>query len=92
MGYVPAVPGRRGDGPRQVYLGWADPARDYTRGKFTVSLDSRMVWFSQENDKRAVRGMPGAYTTGSYVAFRLSAPDGVVHATAAARKLKRRNP
>lgn len=92
MGYVPAVPGRRGDGPRQVYLGWADPARDYTRGKFTVSLDSRTVWLSQENDKRAVRGMPGAYTTGSYVAFRLSAPDGVVHATAAARKLKRRNP
>jgi predicted nucleic acid-binding protein len=92
MGYAPAVPERRGDGPRQVYLGWADPARDYTRGKFTVSLDCRTVWFSQEDDKRAVRDMPGAYTTGSYVAFRLSAPNGVVHAMTAARTLKRRNP
>jgi hypothetical protein len=30
--------------------------------------------------------MPGAYTTGSYVAFRISAPGGVAHAMAAARK------
>ena len=36
--------------------------------------------------------MPGAYTTGSYVAFRISAPGGVAHATAAARKLKRQPP
>ena len=63
MGYVPAVPERRGDGPRQVYLGWADPARDYTRGKFTVSLDSRTVWFSLQDDKQAVSDMPGAYAT-----------------------------
>jgi len=33
MGYVPAVPERIGDKPREVYLGWADPVRDYTRGK-----------------------------------------------------------
>ena len=32
--------------------------------------------------------MPGAYTTGSYVAFRISVPDGVAHATGAARKVK----
>src|ERR1700678_4114436 len=34
MGYVPAVPERMGDKPREVYLGWADPAREYPRGKF----------------------------------------------------------
>ncbi len=33
--------------------------------------------------------MPGAYTAGSYVAFRISAPDGVAYAMAAARKVKR---
>ena len=36
--------------------------------------------------------MPGAYTTGSYVGFRISAPGGVAHATAATRKLKRQPP
>jgi predicted nucleic acid-binding protein len=89
MGYVPAVPERGGDKPREVYLGWADPARDYTRGKFTLSLDSRTVWFRQEDDQRGIRDMPGAYTTGSYVAFRISAPGGVAQAMAAARKVKR---
>jgi hypothetical protein len=48
MGYVPAVPERQGDKPREVYLGWADPARDYTNGKYTVSLDSRTIWFSHK--------------------------------------------
>ncbi len=33
--------------------------------------------------------MPGAYTTGSYLAFRISAPDGAARAMAAARKVKR---
>ncbi len=33
--------------------------------------------------------MPGAYSTGGYVAFRISGPGGVAHATAAARKMKR---
>ena len=33
--------------------------------------------------------MPGAYTTRSYVAFRISAPGSVAHAMAAARKVKR---
>lgn len=50
IGYVPAVPEQMGDKPREVYLGWADPARDYTRGKFTLSLDSRTVWFRQQDD------------------------------------------
>lgn len=89
MGYVPAVPERQGDGPREVYLGWADPDRDYTRGKFTLSLDAGTIWFSRQADQHEVRDMPGAYATGSYVAFRISVPDGVAHATAAARKVKR---
>ena len=89
MGYVPAVPERRGDKPREVYLGWGDPARDYIMGKFTLSLDSKTVWFSHGDDKRAIRNMAGAYTTGSYVAFRIYEPGGVAHATAAARKVKR---
>ncbi len=89
MGYVPAVPERRGDKAREPYLGWADPARDYTGGKYTLSLDSRTVWFSHEADKREVRDMPGAYSTGGYVAFRISVPGGVAHATAAAGKMKR---
>jgi hypothetical protein len=63
MGYVSAVPERRGDKAREPYLGWADPARDYTSGKYTLSLDSRTVWFSHEADKREVRDMPGAYST-----------------------------
>ena len=52
MGYAPAVPECGGDKPREVYLGWADPARDYTRAKFTLSPDSRTVWFRQEDDQR----------------------------------------
>ena len=89
MGYVPDVPERRGDKPREVYLGWADPARDYTNGKHTLSLDSRTIWFSHLADQREVRDMPGAYSTGSYVAFRIYESGGVAHATAAARKVKR---
>ena len=89
MGYVPAVPERQGDKPREVYLGWADPARDYTSGKYTLSLDSRTIWFSRLADQQEVRDMPGAYTTGNYVAFRIYEPGGVAHATAAARKVKR---
>jgi hypothetical protein len=33
--------------------------------------------------------MPGAYTTGSYVGIRISESNGVTHATAAARQVKR---
>ncbi len=68
---------------------WSDPAKDYTSGKYTLSLDARTIWFSRQADQHEVRDMPGAYTTGSYVAFRISVPDGVAHATAAARKVKR---
>jgi hypothetical protein len=89
MGYVPDVPERRGDRPRQVYLGWVDPVRDYTSGKFTLSLDSRTIWFSHLADQKAVGEMPGAYSTGGYIAFRIYEPGGVAHATAAARKVKR---
>ena len=89
MGYVPAVPERQGDGPREVYLGWADPASDYTSGKYTLSLDARTIWFSRQADQHGVRDMPGAYNTAGYVAFRISVPDGVAHAMAAARKVKR---
>ncbi len=89
MGYVPAVPDRMGGKPREVYLGWADPARDYTRGKFTLSLDSRTVWFSQQDDQKKIQDMPGTYTTGNYVAIRISVSDGVTHAMAAARQVKR---
>ncbi len=89
MGYVPAVPERQGDGPREFYLGWADPASDYTSGKYTLSLDARTIWFSRQADQHGVRDMPGAYTTAGYVAFRISVPDGVAHAMAAARKVKR---
>jgi hypothetical protein len=56
---------------------------------FTLSLDARTIWFSRQADQHEVRDMPGAYATGSYVAFRISVPDGVAHATAAARKVKR---
>jgi hypothetical protein len=56
------------------------------------TLDSRTVWFRQEEDKAAIRNMAGAYTTGSYVAFRIYEPGGVAHATAAARKVKRQPP
>jgi predicted nucleic acid-binding protein len=87
MGYVPAVPERRADGPRQVYLGWSDPARD---GKFTAYLESGTVSFGRVADRRMISDMPGADTTPeSYVAFPLSAPGGAAHAKAAARKVKR---
>jgi len=89
MGYVPGVPERRGDRPREVYLGWVDPARDYTRGKFTLSLDSRTIWFSHLADQKAVGDMPGAYPTGGYIGFRICESGGVAHAMAAARKVKR---
>jgi predicted nucleic acid-binding protein len=89
MGYQPDVPDRRGDKPREVYLGWVDPARDYIRGRFTVSLDSKTVWFARLADQQEIRNMAGAYTTGSYVAFRIDEPGGVANATAAARKVKR---
>lgn len=90
MGYEPDVPERRGDKPREVYLGWVDPAREYASGRFTLSLDSRTVWFSHLADRYKVRNMAGAYSTGGYVAFRIYELDGVGYATAAARNLKRR--
>lgn len=89
MGYVPAVPERRGDKPREVYLGWVDPARDYTGGKYNLSLDSRTIWFSHKDDKEVVRDMPGAYSTRAYVALRIYESGGVARATAAARRVKR---
>ena len=89
IGYVPDVLERIGDKPREVYLGSADPARDYARGKFTLSLDSKTVWFRHQDDQKRIRGMPGTYTTGSYVAIHIDLPDGVAHATAAARQVKR---
>jgi predicted nucleic acid-binding protein len=89
MGYVPAVPERRGDKPREAYLGWVDPVRDYITGRFTLSLDSRTIWFSRLADQQEVRDMRGAYSTGGYVAFRIYEPGGVAHAMAAARKVKR---
>ena len=51
MGYVPAVPGREGDDPRQVYLGWSDPARHDTSGKFTVYLEAGTVSFRGKADR-----------------------------------------
>ena len=60
------------------------------QGKFTVYLESGTVWFGRVADRRMISDMPGAdMTPGSYVAFRLSAPGGVAHAKAAARKVKR---
>jgi hypothetical protein len=53
------------------------------------TVGSRTVWFSHEAGKREVCDMAGAYSTAGYVAFRISAPGGVAHATAAARKMKR---
>jgi hypothetical protein len=38
------------------------------------TLDSRTVWFRQEEDKAAIRNMAGAYTTGGYVAFAFTSP------------------
>ena len=92
MGYVPDVPERRGDKPREVYLGWVDPARDYITGKFTLSLDSKTVWLSHLDDQQQVRDMPGAYSTGGYVALRIYEPGGVARATDAARKVKLQPP
>jgi predicted nucleic acid-binding protein len=90
MGYVPAVPGRQGDGPRQLYLGWSDPARTDARGNFAVYLEPGTVSFGRKADQRMLSDMPGADTTPQrHVAFRLAAPDGVAHAKAAARKVKR---
>jgi hypothetical protein len=68
-----------------------NPARDYTSGKYTLSLDSRTIWFSRLADQQEVRDMPGAYSTEGYVAFRIYEPGGVAHATAAARTVKRQS-
>ena len=89
MGYVPAVPELRSDGPRQLYLGWSDPARADGRGMFTVYLEPGTVSFGRKADQPMLIDMPGADTFAKHVAFRLSAPDGVTHAKAAARKVKR---
>jgi hypothetical protein len=90
MGYVPAVPQRRASGPRQAYLGWSDPARPDARAKYTLYLEPGTISFGRADDKAKVSKMPGADTSpGSYVAFRLTTPDGVGHAMAAARKVKR---
>jgi hypothetical protein len=53
------------------------------------TVNSRTVWFSHEAGKREVCDMAGAYSTAGYVAFGISAPGGIAHATAAARKMKR---
>ena len=45
MGYVPAIPEIESDGPRQLYLGWSDPARVDVRGKYTVVLEPGTVYF-----------------------------------------------
>jgi hypothetical protein len=91
MGYVPDVPDVRKGGQRQAYLGWSDPARAYdARAKFTLYLEPGTVSFGLATDRRVVSGLPGADTTPeSYVAFRLTQPDGVAHALAAARAVKR---
>ncbi len=89
MGYAPDVPERMGEKPREVYLGWADPAREYFRGRFTLFLRSKSVLFGQHADQQRIQDMRGAYTTGSYVAIRISGSDGVAHARAAARVVKR---
>jgi hypothetical protein len=52
-------------------------------------VNSRTVWFSHEAGKREFCDMAGAYSTAGHVAFRASAPGGIAHATAAARKMKR---
>jgi hypothetical protein len=79
----------RSDGPRQLYLGWSDPARADGRGTFTVYLEPGTVSFGRKADQPMLIDMPGADTFAKHVAFRLSAPDGVTHAKAAARKVKR---
>jgi hypothetical protein len=91
MGYVPDAPDVRAGSQRQAYLGWSDPARaDDARAKFTLYLEPGTVSFGRATDRRMVSGLPGADTTpGSYVAFRLAEPDGIAHALAAARAVKR---
>jgi hypothetical protein len=91
MGYVPDVPDVRAGGQRQAYVGWSDPARvDDARAKYTLYLDPGKVTFGRATDRRIVSELPGADTApGSYVAFRLTEPDGVAHALAAARAVKR---
>jgi hypothetical protein len=90
MGYVPAVPQRRASGPRQAYLGWSDPARPNARAKYTLYLEPGTISFGRAEDQDKVGKMPGAdISPESYIAFRLTAPDGVEHAMAAARKVKR---
>jgi len=91
MGYVPGVAAPRPDGTRELYLGWSDPARlDKGRTRFALYLEARMVSFRRATDRRKVAGLLGADNTpSSYVAFRLNGPDGVSHALAAARAIKR---
>jgi predicted nucleic acid-binding protein len=89
MGYVPAIPEIASDGPRQLYLGWSDPARVDARGKYTAVLEPGTVSFARKADRPMLIDMPGAIPFERHVAFRLAAPDGVAHAKAAARKVKR---
>jgi predicted nucleic acid-binding protein len=89
MGYVPAIPEIESDGPRQLYLGWSDPARVDARGKYTAVLEPGTVSFARKADRPMLIDMPGAVPFERHVAFRLAAPDGVAHAKAAARKVKR---
>jgi hypothetical protein len=90
MGYVPCVPEVRAGGPRQAYLGWSDPARPAdARAKFTLYLEAGTVSFMRAPDRRIVGDLDGADTRpGRYVAFRLTAPNGVARALAAARAVK----
>jgi TIR domain len=91
LGYIPGVPAPRPDGTRQLYLGWSDPARaDKGRTRFTLYLESRTVSFGRVTDRRKVADLPGADTSPrAYVAFRISSPDDVGRALAAARAVKR---
>jgi len=90
MGYTPSVPDVQPGTKRQPYLGWADPARPPVgRAKFSLYLEARTVSFGRVTDRRKVSDLPGADTSpGAYVAFRLTEPDGVAHALAAARAVK----
>jgi hypothetical protein len=84
---LPGAHGGSAPGHRRCRL---YPARADAKGKFTVYLEAGTVSFGRIADRRMLSDMPGADTTPeSYVAFRLSAPDGVAHAKAAARKVKR---
>ena len=66
-----------------------DVAFEYFRGRFTVFLRAKSVLFGQHADQKRIQDMKGAYTTGSYVAIRISGSDGAAHAKAAARVVKR---